>query len=60
MDVQQIEANENEHVLAVFDGLLPMVRHFFYVMILYSYAVFCLYWYIIDILLMHEYASEGF
>ena len=33
MDLQQNGASESKKVLAVFDGLLPMVRHFFYVMI---------------------------
>ena len=43
MDGQQNAVNEGNQVLAVFDGLLPMVWPLFFVMILYSCTVFSLY-----------------
>ena len=57
MDVQQNRSNEeNKQVLAVFDGLLPVVWHYFYVMILYSYIVFASF----DISPLHKHTSVDF
>ena len=57
MDFQQNGTNENEQVLAVFDGLLPTVGHFFlFNDFVQSYQVFAP----IDILLQHQHASIGF
>ena len=57
MHVEQNSTNENEQALAVFDGLLPKVGHFFlfndYVQPLQVFAS-------INILLQYQHASVGF
>ena len=40
MDVEENRSDENDQVLAAFDGLLHMVYHFFFLIILCSYNFF--------------------
>ena len=44
MHIEQNLSNENEQVLAVFDGLLPMVCCSSISVVLCSYSMFCIYW----------------